>query len=374
MTPILLSSCPLDQQRIAQALHLWIASGQWAKYQGEAQELLIDGIKTLTGHSLVRLTPSGTAAVELALRGCQLSPGDEVIVSAFDYPGNFRCIEAVNAIPVVVDTEPGRWTINPRQVEEAISPRTKVILASHLYQHLADMPALRALANRLGVLLMEDACQAPGASVADRPAGSWGDIAILSFGGSKLLTSGTGGALATCDARIFQRIKIYCERPSDAFAMSPLQAAAILPQLESLPQWNEMRRTNAVRISEAIKQNSSLQFPKMLPSDRQASLYKLAWLINPDNIAATEHRTKFLRSEAIHQALEFGLPCGEGFPCFGRRSSRRCRVVTEPVHAAEISKLTMVLDHRALVQDEQVTQQIIHRLARLGSLNCKEND
>ncbi len=351
-----------------------IASGQWSKYHGEGNKLLIEGIKTLVGHAYARLTPSGTAAVEIALRGCQLSPGDEVILSAFDYPGNFRCIEAVNAMPVVVDTEPGRWTIDPQQVAEAISPKTKVVLVSHLYQQLADMSALQELTRRLGVLLIEDACQAPGASIAKKPAGSWGDVAILSFGGSKLLTSGTGGALATSDARIFQRIKIFCERPSDAFAMSPLQAAAILPQLDKLQYWNQLRQSNAAKIRDAIRQNPAFQIPEPSSSDRHASLYKLAWLVSPQIATDLESQKTFTRRAAIDQALANGLPCGEGFPCFGRRSHRRCRVANEPVHAGQISKLTMVLDHRALVQSDSITQEIANRLSRLGSPMLMENN
>ena len=94
------------------------------------------------------LCSSGTIAVELALRGLKVGPGDEVILAAYDFPGNFRAIEAIGARPVLVDLAPGTWTIDVEQVAAAISPRTKAIIVSHLHGSLADMRRLRRIRRR----------------------------------------------------------------------------------------------------------------------------------------------------------------------------------------------------------------------------------
>jgi dTDP-4-amino-4,6-dideoxygalactose transaminase len=144
------------------------------------------------------LGSSGTIAVELALRGLKVAAGDEVILAAYDFPGNFRAIEAIGARPMLVDLAPGTWTLDVDHVEAAISPVTKAIVVSHLHGSLADMQRLCELANERGLTIVEDACQVPGASISGRPTGSWGDCGILSFGGSKLLTAGRGGAITRC--------------------------------------------------------------------------------------------------------------------------------------------------------------------------------
>src|SRR5207244_5610224 len=97
-------------------------------------------------------------------------------------------------------------------------------------------------ADRSGLAILEDACQVPGATVAGKPAGSWGDCGVISFGGSKLLTAGRGGAIVTNREDVLQRIKVYCERGNDAFPLSELQAAVLVPQIPQLAAANEQRR------------------------------------------------------------------------------------------------------------------------------------
>src|SRR5262249_4920495 len=152
----------------------------------------------------------------------------------YDFPGNFRAIEAIGARPVLVDLAAGAWTLDVEQVLAAISSQTKAIIVSHLHGSLADMRRLREIADERGLAVVEDACQVPGARVEGKAAGSWGDCGVFSFGGSKLLTAGRGGAVVTNRDEVVQRIKIYCERGNDAFPMSELQAAVLEPQIPLL--------------------------------------------------------------------------------------------------------------------------------------------
>ena len=121
-------------------------------------------------------------------------PGDEVILAAYDYPGNFLSVHAVGARPVLVDVAPGDWNLCPEKVAEAVRPQTRAVIASHLHGGLVPMARLMELAAGHGLAVIEDAAQCPGALVQGRKAGTWGDVGVLSFGGSKLLSAGRGGA------------------------------------------------------------------------------------------------------------------------------------------------------------------------------------
>src|SRR5204862_924383 len=135
---------------------------------------------------------------------------------------------------VLVDVQPGTACLDGEQLADACHERTRAVIVSHLHGELAPMADIRAFADCSGLLLIEDACQAPGAMIEGRPAGTWGDVGVLSFGGSKLLSAGRGGALLTRSAEFIQRAKVYCEQGNHAFPLSELQAAVLIPQLAKL--------------------------------------------------------------------------------------------------------------------------------------------
>ena len=115
-----------------------------------------------------------------------------MILAAYDFPGNFRSVEAVGARPVLVDIDPRTWCLDSGRIAAAVSPATRAVIVSHLHGGLADMAQICEIASAHHLSVIEDACQAAGAQVQGRPAGAWGDAAVLSFGGSKLLTAGRG--------------------------------------------------------------------------------------------------------------------------------------------------------------------------------------
>src|SRR5262249_38185003 len=149
---------------------------------------------------------------------------------AYDYPGNFLSVHNVGAQPVLVDVASQNWNLDLQSLEAAIGPSTKVILASHLHGGVVAMAEVMEIARRRGLAVIEDAAQMPGAMVQGRKAGTWGDVGILSFGGSKLLTAGRGGAILTPHAQMQQRAKLVQHRGNWVCPMSELQAAVLLPQ------------------------------------------------------------------------------------------------------------------------------------------------
>ncbi len=354
---------PLPDEEIRQALEDAFRDGSWGRYHAEHVQQFVQQLTQM--HEVPYALPvcSGTFAVELALRVLRLRAGDEVVLAGYDFPGNFRAIEFVDARPVLVDIDPQTWSLDANHLEEAVSSSTRAILVSHLHGGLADMRAIRQLADRHGLFVIEDACQSPGAVVQGRHAGTWGDVGVLSFGGSKLLSAGRGGAILTRQEELLQRAKVFCQRGNDAFPLTELQARLLLPQLTKLAERNRLRRASVERLVAACAETRLLQ-PVALPTDRgAASYYKLAWLLQ-------DHPAAPSRDELIAALQNEGIAIDVGFRGFTRRSSGRCRRVGELRHSQLAAERTILLHHPVLLESEQV----VTRLANTLNAVCRRWD
>lgn len=325
---------------IESAVSELIHSGQWARYKSPHQELLREKLSDLSSCEHVRLCGSGSAAVEIALRAAGVGPGDEVIVAAYDYVGNFRAIEAVGAKPVLVDVADGSVTMDADQVASIAREHpgnVKAVLASHLYGMPAPMLKLRTSCDQQNWVLIEDACQVPGMTINSKPVGSFGDIATFSFGGSKPLTAGNGGAIVTNDARLSSRMNAFLDRPSDSQPLSSLQCAVLIPQLDYLAALNAKRQAAIARLENTSIYNWRFLSPAV--NEVSATHYKAAWLCD-----STE-----TRDQAIEQAKQMGLPMGVGFRSMSRSSERRCRKPLPLDRSLQLEQKIVLLDHAALL-------------------------
>ena len=351
-------SWPLPDADVMAALAAAYQDGSWGKYDGPNCQRLEQALREMNQVEHVFLCSSGTIAVELALRGLKIGPGDEVILAGYDFPGNFRAVESVGAKPVLVDFFPSSWSLDVNQIPLAVSPQTKAIIASHLHGTLVDMRSLMTLAKELGLSVIEDACQAPGALVQGRPAGSWGDVGVHSFGGSKLLTSGRGGAIVTRREDVLQRIKIFSERGNQAFPLSELQAAVLLPQIPKLAARNETRWLNVQRLLSGVSGQSIFQpIPRPLVGDLP-SFYKLGWLLAPALAATADQEAELIRQKTVHLLQQLGLPIDTGFRGFAKRPPQRCRVMGDLPNARRASNSTLLMHHPALLQPPEVMDEI----------------
>jgi perosamine synthetase len=269
---------PRADPEVATALQAALRDGSWGKYDGGHVAKLEAELAKTHAVPFSLTCASGTLAVELALRALQLAPGDEVIVPAYDYEPNFLCVHAVGATPVLVDVAPGNWNLDPNQLHAAIGPNTKAILVSHLHGGLAPMREVMAFAAEHGLRVVEDAAQATGAIVQGRRAGTWGDIGVLSFGGSKLLTASRGGALLTRHADVAQRIRIILRRGVQQWAaLSELQAVVLLSQLARLDADNAERAANVQTLLEALAGVPGLCVFANIVEESQPAYYKLGF-------------------------------------------------------------------------------------------------
>src|SRR5579871_1784623 len=141
----------------------------------------------------------GTAAIHMALAAAGVGPGDEVITSAFSFLATPVAVLHQSAVPIFADIDPRTYNIDPADLERKITPRTKVLLPVHIHGIPADMDAINAIAGRRGLIVIEDACQAPGSKYKGRPAGSLGQMAAFSVNGTKNFAVGEGGLFTTND-------------------------------------------------------------------------------------------------------------------------------------------------------------------------------
>ena len=214
---------------------------------------------------------NGTDAIEIALRALGVGAGDEVITPPNSFIATAEAISATGAAPVFVDVDPATATLDPVLLEAAITPHTKAIMPVHLYGRPADMESILAIAGTHGVPIIEDACQAHGARLDERRMGSLGTLACFSFYFSKNLGAyGEGGAVTTNDPALAERVRLYRDHGSRVryhhevigrnARLDEIQAAILRIKLRHLDEWNERRRANAARLSQALI-GTSLELP-----------------------------------------------------------------------------------------------------------------
>jgi perosamine synthetase len=196
---------------------------------------------------------NGTAAVHLALLALGLQPGDEVIVPTLTFVASANPVRYCGARVVLVDSESVTWNMDAQQIEAAITPRTRGIIAVHLYGHPMDMDAVLEIAERRGLWVLEDAAEAHGAAYRGRRVGSIGQVATFSFYGNKILTSGEGGMVVTDDSELAARVRQLKGQGQDPqrrywfpvlgynYRMTNVAAAIGLAQLERA-DWHLGRR------------------------------------------------------------------------------------------------------------------------------------
>ncbi|MFM2015886.1 MAG: hypothetical protein RIQ51_1376 [Bacteroidota bacterium] len=230
------------------ALNGW--NGEWSKYLAKFEAAFAEYV----GVKYALATSSCTGALQIALMALDIGPGDEVIVPDETWVATANAVRYVGAIPVFADIELDSWNIDASSVEKLITPKTKAIIAVHMYGHPARMDRINEVAQRFGLKIVEDAAPAIGAEWQHKRCGSFGDFAAFSFQGAKLLVTGEGGMLVTSDDALYEKAKkiwdqgrnptkvFWIDGDGVKFKMSNIQAALGMGQLERADELIEMKR------------------------------------------------------------------------------------------------------------------------------------
>ena len=225
----------------------------------------------LHGGRFAQPVANGSVAIEVALRAIGLKPGDEVIVPSYTFVSTATSVLMVGGIPVFADIDPDRYCISPGDAARLIGPGTRAIIPVHLGGQMADMSAISELAEKKGLMVIEDSAQAIGSVHENRGAGTWGDLGTFSFQANKTITAGEGGLIMSRSPQLAERVTALTafgrlageksERSSafpsqllsSNYRLSEIQAAVLLGQLEKFGEQDERRRTNAFRLTKNLR-------------------------------------------------------------------------------------------------------------------------
>ena len=270
-------------------------------------------------------TNSGTAALHMSVAACGIGPGDEVITPALSWTSSASCILHHNAIPIFVDVDWSSMQIDPERIEAAITPKTRGILVVHYWGVPCDMDPILAIANKHGLSVIEDACQAVGATYKGKKTGTLGNAAGFSLNQNKNLTGGEGGLFVTDDEETFKRGKAVTSfsdmRPPEAgreyhdyglgwmYRTSDLAAAFALSQLRKLEDTNNQAVENWRSLNKMLDGTPNLA-PSFKCDDRPSNGYAFVLRVEPEYARArkvglsdmTNGIAKALAAEGVKQS------------------------------------------------------------------------
>jgi 8-amino-3,8-dideoxy-alpha-D-manno-octulosonate transaminase len=222
---------------------------------------------------------SGTAALYIAMKAMGVKPGDEVITQAFTFIATVEAILACNAVPVIIDVD-DTYNMDPVQLERAITPKTRMIVPVHMLGNPAAMDEINAIAARHNILVLEDACEALGATYHGKPAGGLGHAAAFSLDFGKTITTGEGGMITSDDEALITRCMQFVDhghelnpafaRGNDTasfygfnFRMSEMQGAVGIEQVKKLRLILDRNRANKKIIKDVLRQSEKITFRKI---------------------------------------------------------------------------------------------------------------
>ena len=251
-----------------------------------------------------QLVSSGTAALTVALASAVIGAGDDVIMPTFTFVASFEAILALGAVPILVDID-DTLTLDPKAVEAAITPKTKCVMPVHMCGSMADLRALKAICDKHNLILLEDACQALGATYEGKPLGSYGDLGCFSFDYVKTITCGEGGAIITNNEKFAQHADYYQDHGHDHkgndrgaethpflgynFRISELNAAVGLAQLEKLDRILNIQKQNYTILRDALETVEGITF-RRVPEGGEENYSFLNFFLPTEELTKKAHK------------------------------------------------------------------------------------
>ena len=287
-----------------------IASGPKTKlFEKEYAEYI--GVK----HAIA--VTNGTVALDVALKALKIGPGDEVITSAFSFVASSNCILFQNAKPVFADIDPKTFNIDPSDVAEKITAKTKAVIPVHMFGQPAKMDALKEITDDKKIVLVEDAAQAHGAEYKGRKAGSIGAVGCFSFYATKNMTTGEGGMITTNYSKLANRARLLINHGQNEkyhhdilgynYRLTDLSAAIGLIQLKKLGNFNEKRIKNAKQLSKGIRKIDGLIEP-YVDSNVKHVFHQYVIKVEENYNLCRDKMVNYLTSNCIGNSIHYPIP------------------------------------------------------------------
>ena len=308
---------PIIGQEEIQAVKRVLESGMLAegKVSREFEKLFTE----YTGTKYATVTSNGTTALSTALEAMNIQPGDEVITSPFTFIASANSIAMVGAIPVFVDIKPDTYNIDPELIEDAITDKTRAIMPVHIFGMPADMRHILDIAESHDLQVVEDACQAHGATVDGKQVGSLGHVNCFSFYATKNLMTGEGGMITTDNEELYDEIlmvKNHGRGKQGGYShfrigynnrMMDIVSAIGIEQIKRLPEAVKERRKNAQEFDDFFSEFDSIR-PQVEEEGLMSSYHLYAPRLYSDKMNRDEI-VAALRNEGVGSRAVYALPC-----------------------------------------------------------------
>lgn len=303
----------------------------WISHGGKYTKLFEEKFAKFAGTKYAIAVSSGTASLHLALLALGIGGGDEVIIPDFTIIASASTVILTGARPVPVDVDPLSWTINPKLIEEKITPKTRAIMVVHMYGIPADMPSIMRIARRHNLAVVEDACMAHGVSVGGKIVGSIGDAGCFSFYSSKTIAAGEGGMVVTNSRKIAEKVRLLANQAFEEprfvhrflgfnYRLTDIQAAIGLAQLENIKKHLARKREISRNYDSLFENVTQIKKPpRVLWGEVIPWMYTI--LINDEFGKSRDEIVNLLKGKGIETELFF-TPMSEQ-PVFKNRKDPR---------------------------------------------------
>lgn len=285
--------------------------------QGEKVKSFEAAFATYIGADYAVAVTNGTIALDVALKTLGIDPGDEVIVPAFSFVATSNCVLFQKAKPIFADIDRRSFNIAPLDVREKITPKTKAIIAVHMFGQPAKMKELKEIAHDHGIFLIEDAAQAHGAEYKGKKVGSLGDIGCFSFYATKNMTTGEGGIITTNNDELTRKANLLRDHGQTRkyhhavlgynYRMSELSAAVGLVQLKKLDEFNEKRRKNAEMLTKGIEEIHGIT-PPYVEKHTKHVFYQYVVSVEDDYALSRNELAQHLQRMGVGVAIHYPTP------------------------------------------------------------------
>ena len=302
---------------------------------------------------------NGTVALDTALKTLRIGPGDEVVTSAFSFVASSNCVLYQGAKPVFADIDPRTFNIDPLDVAEKITTKTRAIIVVHLFGQPAEIDALKEVAEDHEIALVEDAAQAHGAEYKGRKVGGLGDIGCFSFYATKNMTTGEGVMMTTNSSELERKARLLRNHGETGkyhhailgynYRMSEITAAVGSVQLRKLDKLNEKRRENADLLTRGIEKISGLTAP-YVKDDVRHVFHQYVVRVEGGYSMERDKLVERLRERGVDVAVHYPTPL------YGQRLYRELGYGKTVCHMAEdASKRVLSLPVHPSVTEEDIT-------------------
>ncbi|RWO23575.1 MAG: DegT/DnrJ/EryC1/StrS family aminotransferase [Mesorhizobium sp.] len=377
---------PRDEQTALELAELYL-SGNWSFDLGGNETAFAKEFAAAHGANFGVMMINGTVTLQCALAVLGIGPGDEVIVPAYTWFATAMAARYVGAKIVFVDVEPTTLCLDPSAVEAAITPRTRAVIPVHLYGSMVDMDALMAIANRHGLLVIEDCAQAHGGKWAEQPVGSIGHIGSFSFQHNKLMTSGEGGACLTNNADIADRLYRmkhigygpgegmgkFTRKPDPDlicynFRVTEFQALILRRQLQAIPGITARYNAHARLLDERLANVPGVRAQARGSRANSQSFYKWIAVFDEEPLASIpiDRIIQAVNAEGLPMERTYGAVYKHTLFNLPRRDYRisggKC-TVTETIAAERAAQLS----HQWLGSDETIIHRVADILAKVSA-------